>query len=277
MALIFALSLPKFWYWLIFGSNGYLFRQSRKVFAKLDGITDLEQKRYIFKQLQDNGQLPMGKKERWALSFLFCYLMADVFFIGCWVAPDLSLVYKPDWVMSVVEWVKSNTVVLAKDSRTGQGWFMLDIHADAGEAKVLQAMFTDEYEFLQSEFSNTAIFYFFLRFLAFVPVLIASYVLWRIPMRWLGLDRVDPRNIDGVWSFVKVAFLGLGLNIILLSFVLMFTIDITYFTPTLVNSRLYFDSHLKLNVGYFFAIIAIHCLLGWFVFWKRMFVNLFMS
>lgn len=101
LILCVALSVPKFWYFLIKGRHGQLFQATAKVYETLGSIEDVEQREQVHKQITSNGKLPPNRLETLSLAFLFAFILFDILYTRCWIR-DLSLVWQPDWVNACI-------------------------------------------------------------------------------------------------------------------------------------------------------------------------------
>ncbi|WP_201567781.1 hypothetical protein [Psychrobacter immobilis] len=266
LLLCVALSVPKFWYRLIKGKNAHLFQATAKVYETLGSIEDVEQREQVNKQITSNGKLPPNRLETLSLAFLFAFILFDILYTRCWIR-DLSLVWQPDWVNACIGWIHNNLSMppISEDRQFFNLWFNGG-HSDT----VLQELFGDEWAFLASPFGDAAMFYHFIRVVMFVPILAAlSIVLWK-PLRWLGMQQIDPRNIHSVMSFLRSCAWSLIFGFFMAIGTLGFATKTTWFTLGLIDQEAWFES-LYINGLYIFIVFGIRFFYGWFVFWKNIF------
>ena len=269
LLLCVALSVPKFWYRLIKGKNAYLFQATAKVYETLDSIEDIEQREQVHKQITSNGKLPPNRLETLSLAFLFAFILFDILYTRCWIR-DLSLVWQPDWVNACISWIHNNLSMppISKDRQIFNLWFD-DGHNDT----VLKEYFGDEWAFLASPFGDAAMFYHFIRVMMFVPILAAlSIVLWK-PLKWLGMQQIDPRHIHSVMSFLRSCAWSLIFAFFMAIGMWGFLTNTTWFTLGLIDQEAWFDN-LYINGLYLFIVFGIRFFYGWLVFWKSVFLKL---
>ena len=268
LLLCVALSVPKFWYRLIKGKNAYLFQATAKVYETLDSIEDIDQREQVHKQITSNGKLPPNRLETLSLAFLFAFILFDILYTRCWIR-DLSLVWQPDWVNACIGWVHNNLSMppISEDRQIFNLWFD-DGHNDT----VLKEYFGDEWAFLASPFGDAAMFYHFIRVMMFVPILAAlSIVLWK-PLKWMGMQQIDPRNIRSVMSFLRSCAWSLIFAFFMAIGTWGFLTNANWFTLGLIDQEAWFDN-LYINVLYLFIVFGIRFFYGWLIFWKNIFLK----
>ncbi|MGB6926950.1 hypothetical protein [Psychrobacter sp.] len=266
LILCVALSIPKFWYFLIKGRHGQLFQATAKVYETLDSIEDVEQKEQVHKQIASNGKLPPNRLETLSLAFLFAFILFDILYTRCWIR-DLSLVWQPEWVNACIGWVHNNLSMppISEDRQIFNLWFD-DGHNDT----VLKEYFGDEWAFLASPFGDAAMFYHFIRVVMFVPILAAlSIVLWK-PLKFMGMQQIDPRNIHSVMSFLRSCAWSLIFAFFMAIGTWGFLTNANWFTLGLIDQEAWFEN-LYINGLYLFIVFGIRFFYGWFVFWKNNF------
>ncbi|MDN3441152.1 hypothetical protein QL898_05865 [Psychrobacter sp. APC 3279] len=268
LILCVALSIPKFWYFLIKGRHGQLFQAIAKVYETLDSIEDIGQREQVHKQITSNGKLPPNRLETLSLAFLFAFILFDILYTRCWIR-DLSLVWQPDWVNACIGWVHNNLSMppISEDRQIFNLWFD-DGHNDT----VLKEYFGDEWAFLASPFGDAAMFYHFIRVMMFVPILAAlSIVLWK-PLKWMGMQQIDPRNIRSVMSFLRSCAWSLIFAFFMAIGTWGFLTNANWFTLGLIDQEAWFDN-LYINVLYLFIVFGIRFFYGWLIFWKNIFLK----
>ena len=216
--------------------------------------------------MEESSSRLMRRSEILALGFLFMVLLFDVFYCTAWVK-NLALVWQPDWVTACIDWVKSHLNM----PPINEGWdlFYLDF-GDSKTDRILKAKFGDEFQFIQTPFSNTLFFYHFIRCVLFVPIVAAlSYVLWQ-PMQLMGNSDKDPANIHSIMGFIRACAwsIVMGFFLVLLSYFLIS--DVTIFVEYVSSMR-----DIGIIIGfYFFIALPVRFFAGWLVFFKRVILKL---
>jgi len=268
LILCVALSIPKFWYFLIKGRHGQLFQATAKVYETLGRIEDVEQREQVHKQITSNGKLPPNRLETLSLAFLFAFILFDILYTRCWIR-DLSLVWQPDWVNMCIGWVHNNLAMppISEDRQI----FNLYFSGNSADTKLKQ-QFGNEWAFLASPFGDAAMFYHFIRVMMFVPILAAlSIVLWK-PLKFMGMQQIDPRNIHSVMSFLRSCAWSLIFAFFMAIGMWGFLTNTTWFTLGLIDQEAWFDN-LYINGLYLFIVFGIRFFYGWLVFWKNVFLK----
>ncbi len=215
---------------------------------------------------EDRGEMPLNRKQVIALIVLFCFFNFELFFINAWVkGEDYHLVWQPDWVNAIIDWMRShlNTPPLHIDR---------DIfYFDLSDSKFTR--FESEDNLLSTRFADSGLFFHFWRFIS-CPVYLIIYIilLWR-PMNWLGMSRVDPKNIQSVGRFLIVAFVSIFMLLFLLAHE-MISRNVLYLSfPMVLGKEMWLHSQ-GANIYYVLTIIALKFLIGWFHFWKNVFIKM---
>lgn len=187
-----------FWFKFFF-SKTHTAKREQELNAHLNELDD-DDRQEVVAYLNETGQLAMRPAQRWALVFLGSYFLFEVFFISAWVK-DLTLVWQPDWVMGIVEWVRENTAL--PPIHENHGLFYLDFSLSSD--KILHTMYTTETEFLNSEFGKTALFFHFIRFANVSLITIAICLSFLDIIGWSGLKKfTDSDNKDyDLFAFLK--------------------------------------------------------------------------
>ena len=263
-----AVCFPDFWYRLILGEDAYLFREEEKFQDILDVIQDEESREEAAAYLEESSSRLMRRSEILALGFLFMVLLFDVFYCTAWVK-NLALVWQPDWVTACINWVKSNLAL----PPIYQKWdlFTLDYASDySGTGRMLTEKFGDEFQFIQTPFSNTLFFYHFIRCVLFVPIVAAlSYVLWQ-PMQLMGNSDKDPANIRSIMGFIRTCAWSIVMGFFLVLASLTLITDITRFAEYILFAK----GIGVITVMYFFIALPVRFFAGWLVFFKRVILKL---
>lgn len=256
------MALCPMWFWLIFGRTDTAQRE-----LELDEILEtLEDDDYwhLKQELSATGGLPMQSIQRWALVFLGCYFLFEVFFISAWVK-ELTLVWQPDWAMGVIDWVRDNTDFVS-DEGVNHQLFAVSIKPKDVE---LYQLYNSEREFLASGFGGaTALFQAFRSFCFPVVLFCVASILWGL-LDWLGASRINPKNIHSVVSFIISSIVTL-----VMTFFLFF---ISYYTSLEISANMllsigYWQAQFFLNFILVFMVLAIKFIHGWFLFFRNLFL-----
>lgn len=130
-----------------------------------------EDKETIWDVIENDGHTLPTNKQRYAVLFLGCYVLFEIFFILAWVK-ELALVWEPNWASVLIEWVRDNTDFMS-DEGVNRQFFAVYLRSEVEE---LYQLYTSEREFLASSFgAATALFQVFRTFVGFLWVCF----LWR--------------------------------------------------------------------------------------------------
>ena len=243
------MALCPFWFRLFFGKT-HTAKREQELHAHLDGLDD-DDRQEVVAYLNETGQLAMRPAQRWALVFLGSYFLFEVFFISAWVK-DMALVWQPDWVMGIVEWVRENT-----DSRSlPDGGSLFDFSSRIGRDDFLLNYYQTETEFLASELGKSAMLFTFWKFISFFPIVFALMGAFGLMSGWLGIGAIKERSQTNLWGFiVSTAFLcGAGLMALMSVIMVIVVSDDTKIIP-LATNKIGFLILFKWNILYIFTMI----------------------
>ena len=238
-----------FWFKFFF-SKTHTAKREQELHARLDGLDD-DDRQEVVAYLNETGQLAMRPAQRWALVFLGSYFLFEVFFISAWVK-DMALVWQPDWVMGIVEWVRENT-----DSRSlPDGGSLFDFSSRIGRDDFLLNYYQTETEFLASELGKSAMLFTFWKFISFFPIVFALMGAFGLMSGWLGIGAIKERSQTNLWGFiVSTAFLcGAGLMALMSVIMVIVVSDDTKIIP-LATNKIGFLILFKWNILYIFTMI----------------------
>lgn len=255
------MALCPIWFWLIFKKTNTAQREL-ELYNILDDLDD-EDYWQLRQELYQTGGLPMQPIQRWALVFLGCYFLFEVFFISAWVK-DLALVWEPSWATWLIEWVRANTDFVSDEGVNHQLFAVCIKPKDVA----LYQLYASEREFLASGFGGaTALFQAFRSF-GFLLILGAfAVIMWR-PLDWLGFAHIDPRNIYSVGSFIFSCLATLAMALLFLSIILyFFFLDMS--AILLFNKQHWVDGFFW-NFAFIFAVLTIKFIYGWFLFFRNL-------
>jgi membrane protein len=192
-------AFPAFWYDLVFGKNARLNKRTRNIDKKLAEIADEQKREVIKKYLAQDGQLPPRRLQKFALIFLGWCLLFELFLVNAWIK-NMHLVWQPDWVNGIIDWVARNTDDLSDKNRTLG--FNGKIFLSNIESNDMFLALSSSKDFFKSNFGNAVLFFSFWRAIIFFFVLYALYVLLWSALDWLGLKELDPNNAHTTRKFL---------------------------------------------------------------------------
>lgn len=190
------MALCPFWFKLFF-SKTHTAKREQELQQALDELDEYDRAE-VEAELAHTGGLAMRPVQKWALIFLGSYFLFEVFFISAWVK-DMALVWQPDWVMGIVEWVRANTNL--PPLNVDRKLFILDIGSSSD--KILHTMYNSEIEFLNSEFGKSALFFHFVRFIGVPCIIIAINLSFLGIIGWSGLNKFKHSHNGDLFSFLK--------------------------------------------------------------------------
>lgn len=258
-----AVAFTPFWYRVVFGSKARLQRRSQEIQQQIEAIEDPIKREAIKQHISNDGGLAPRKLQKWSLIFLSWCALFELFFISAW-GKDLTLIWQPIWIQWIIEFMTANLNL--PPLNIDRKFFVLDL-----EESIFEKQFTDEQAFLASPLGHMALVFHFWRAITFFPILAALIILLWKPIYWLGMTRLDPRYINGVGKFIWCSFISFFMFIFLLGGVglLLSTSDIT---PMALSKVMWLDNFWR-NSFFIFIIFSLNIFIGWFYFWKRIYIN----
>lgn len=191
------MALCPFWFRLFFGKT-HTAKREQELQQALNELDEYDRAK-IEAKLAHTGNLAMRPVQRWALVFLGSYFLFEVFFISAWVK-DLALVWQPDWVIAITEWVREN--IKLPPIHKNSGLFYLDF--GLSNDKILHTMYATETEFLNSEFGKVSLFFHFIRFINVPLIIIAMCCVFLDLIGYNGLNKLkSSTHIENKWQFFK--------------------------------------------------------------------------
>lgn len=239
----------------------------REIRRALKSIPDNENRAAAARILRANGEWPPTVRQTAALIVIFAVLLWEICFLSCWVGADGALVWQPDWVQAVWQWTEQHTA-----SRYSDGKFFIfilrqetiDQMAAQGYRQVGQP------DFLSSPLWHTVLFFHAWRAATYPLVLLCSgVVLWR-SLDWLGMERLNPRNIRSVGMFIWCSIISLLMILFLFIFSFIIQGVSTTTLPSIVPKLWVANLKMYIGCGIFF-LCSIKFFWGWLQFWKRIF------
>lgn len=265
LALAGCMALTPVIYKLIF-NRGSIQKRTDEINEKLATIADPVQRNAIQNHLANTGALAPRRLQTWALVFLGWCCLFEIFFISSWVK-DLALVWQPEWVNAVIEWVRVNTTLppLNEDRKV----FLLDIKGTP--VSEIETVIKNTYEsdriFLDSPFGKTCLFYHAWHALSFFPILIASIIcLWQL-IGWTGASNLESKK--GIKGYLWLIVITFFMTLMFFGALLALFLAITYRAGS-VTGLAGWIHNFWINIGYVFIIITIRLYVNWFVFFKNL-------
>lgn len=212
-----------------------------------------------------NGFLPPSKKQKIALIAIFWILLFEVFYLTVWTHNGI-LIWQPNWVNNIIDWMKNHSNTYTTD--IGSEIFTITLNK---ETSYLGKIFSSPKELLESPIGDGLLFLHFTRIFTFPALLfLFSIILWNM-VDWVGMERINPKNIKRRFQFVKHIFLFPIVSLFGLSASLM------VFFPSMLSFNLAISieqwlSNLGMYIVFIFLnIIFIKYMQGWFVFINKHF------
>lgn len=218
--------------------------------------------------LRANGFLPPNQLETNAIRVVFCIMLFEMFFVHGWLDKDLNFLWKPDWIQSVINWMIGHAE--NNDPKYHSYWFAIDLKGDLAEK------YNNE-TFLSSPLGQATMLLHSWRILTYyICFFCVGIVMWK-PLDWLGMERVNPRNINGIISFLIASICTFFMNIML---ALILT-PIFFPMGEPIGAALTFLHPIKATIGhvglYLFVMVLglfpLKLYAGWFSFWKRIYLK----
>ena len=260
-------AFPAFWYDLVFGKNARLNKRTRNIDKKLAEIADEQKREVIKKYLAQDGQLPPRRLQKFALIFLGWCILFELFLVNAWIK-DMHLVWQPDWVNGVIDWMRDNTAdFTVKPIKKGK-IFLSNI-----KSSDLYLTFSTGQNFFNSDIGNTVFFFAFWRAASFFFILYSLCVLLWHPVTWLGLRNLDPRNAHTIrrFLFCIIVLLASVLFFLFSSFGVLF-MDISYKVKlAMLSGKEGYLGGFWINILFVFIILGLNILFFWFHFFADFF------
>ena len=261
LLLVLMMSLVPWLYRQIFA------RKKTPIEEELESIEAGEYKNDLIKLYRDSDYLLPPRKQQIALVTAFVIMLFELFYLNAWMKEGI-LVWQPEWVNSIIAWVKShtNTPPLNID----RDIFDLDISDTP-----FKQFFANEQEFMNSPLMDTFFLFQFWRFISYgVFLLCWCILLWRILDNG-GMERLDPRNIQSDGQFLLVSFISLffcfGLVLVPLPIMLYIANEMTGLM--ILDNAHWLEGLKMLLMLTLLNIISLKLWQGWFIYWKRQFFD----
>lgn len=249
----------------------YLENLEREIEEKL---TD-EEKEIVCDLIQEQGHTLPTNKQRYALLFVGCYALFELFVVSAWIK-DMTLIWQPDWVLAIIEWVKSNSTVVSVSANGGS---FFSFNAFITKSNLLYDYYQDGKLFLNSELGKSAMFMSFIKLISFVPVIYSlCLVFWKM-FGWISGDHLMRRASSEVWGFIWVSSLVLFMNFVMLLGILAIIVGMNFDMRILpiISGKLGWLDVFGWNLFYLCYVFGLHISYRWLCLIFRPFINLFRS
>ncbi|MBE9579699.1 MULTISPECIES: hypothetical protein [Moraxella] len=249
----------------------YLDTLEREIEEKL---TD-EEKEIVCDLIQEQGHTLPTNKQRYALLFVGCYALFELFVVSAWIK-DMTLIWQPDWVLAIIEWVKSNSTVVSVSANGGS---FFSFNAFITKSNLLYDYYQDGKLFLNSELGKSAMFMSFIKLISFVPVIYSlCLVFWKM-FGWISGDHLMRRASSEVWGFIWVSSLVLFMNFVMLLGILAIIVGMNFDMRILpiISGKLGWLDVFGWNLFYLCYVFGLHISYRWLCLIFRPFINLFRS
>ncbi len=261
IVLAIAMALTPLWYKLLFNRGSQRKKRIDIIKLYLDNIEDIQQRQAIQQHLANNGELPPRKAQRWALIFLGWCCLFELFFVTSWVR-ETTLIWQPDWAMSVIDWVKANinTPPLNIDRKL----FMLNANGAGEGSEMIRTFWDSEEDFLSSEFAKVCLLFHAWRALIFFPVLIALMTcLWQV-IGWTGLNNLNAKKETGIRGFLYLSVITFFMTLLTWACFMALFQSVNYNIFMVVN-KMGWLIQFWVNAGFLFIIFTIRLYVSWWV------------
>lgn len=239
-----------------------------------ENLTD-DEKEIVWDLIEEQGHVIPTNKQRYALLFVGCYALFELFVVSAWIK-DMTLVWQPDWVLGIIEWVKSNSTVV---SVSAEGGSFFSFNAFITKGNLLYDYYQDGKLFLNSEFGKSAMFMSFIKLISFVPVIYSlCLVFWRM-FGWISGDHLMHRASSEIWGFIWVSSLVLFMSFIMLLGILVIIVGMNFDMRILpiISGKLGWLDVFGWNLFYLCYVFGLHILCRWLYLIFHPFIDMFGS
>lgn len=221
-----------------------------------DGLTDY---------YRLNGLLPPTRWQNVALVVFFAIMLFDLFYLNAWVK-NQQLVWQPAWVDGILDWMRNHL----NTPPMNVGWDIFDL--DIKDSEYLAKRFSNEQAFLASPLADSMMLFQFWRFISFGGQLYCfALVTWNM-MDWLGMEYVNPKNIETDGQFLWISFISIFICLMIIIPYFMMTVIVSDVTGLMMLSNEYRSASIKFYSAFFiFTLFSLKLWQGWFIYWKRQF------
>ena len=236
-------------------------------------LTD-DEKEIVWDLIQEQGHTLPTDKQRYALLFVGCYALFELFIVSSWIK-DMTLVWQPDWVLAIIEWVKSD----ARLKTVSESGGLFAFSAFIIDSDLLYNYYQDGRLFLNSELGKSAMFISFIKLVSIVPIVYSlCLVFWQM-FGWISGNHLMRRASSEIWGFIWVSALVLFMSFIMFLGISAIILDMTgdiRILPIISGVRGWLDVF-GWNLFYLCYVFGLHILYRWLCLVFRPFINLFRS
>ena len=263
---------------LIFFYHAYEVHKYQRYLAALEQeieekLTD-DEKEIVWDLIQEQGHTLPTNKQRYALLFVGCYALFELFIVSSWIK-DMTLVWQPDWVLAIIEWVKSD----ARLKTVSESGGLFAFSAFIIDSDLLYNYYQDGRLFLNSELGKSAMFISFIKLVSIVPIVYSlCLVFWQM-FGWISGNHLMRRASSEIWGFIWVSALVLFMSFIMFLGISAIILDMTgdiRILPIISGVRGWLDVF-GWNLFYLCYVFGLHILYRWLCLVFRPFINLFRS
>lgn len=239
-----------------------------------ENLTD-EEKLTVWDLIEKQGHTLPTNLQRYALWFIGCYALFEIFIVSAWIK-NMTLVWQPDWVLRIIEWVKSNARLVSV-SENGGGLFCFNAYIT--KSTFLYSYYQDGQLFLNSDLGKSAMFVSFIKLISFIPIVFSlCLVFWKM-FGWMSGNHLMRRANSEVWGFIWVSALVLFMAFVMfigISAIAIDIIDDVRILPIMLGKQGWFDVF-GWNLFYLCNVFGLHILCRWLYLIFRPFINFFRS
>ena len=174
------------------------------VLEEIAAEDDEEERDFLILEARLNGCLPPSRKQEIALFIIAGIFLFEMFYIDAWTKNG-ELIWYPQWLQHLVDWMKDNTGVYPDDIR--KKLFILDFD----DAPTLAQSFSNERIFLTMATSDRFFVFSLLRIFTFPIVFYCLCVISWDMVSYLGMEKLNPNNAQTderlVFLFLISAFM----------------------------------------------------------------------
>lgn len=267
LTLAIAMAFTPVWYRLIFGRKARLLRRNEEIQQQIEAIEDPVKREAIKQHIANDGGLAPRTSQKWSLIFLGWCALFEMFFVSSWVR-DLALIWQPEWVSDVIDWVRVNTIDLTTQGPEVQKLFLIKLNGSEQNAAMLKQMFENEQVFLNSPFGEACLLYHAWHVLSFLPILIASIIcLWQL-IGWTGSNSLEAKK--GIKGYIWLAVITFFMTLMLIGGSGIILMDVGYRAGSVTGLAGWIHDF-WLHIAYFFIIIALRFYANWFFIFRNIF------
>lgn len=108
LTLAAAISFPTFCYDCIVGRKRRQHTTMRWLEHQTSLIDDIIRREVIWSYVCAGGTLAPRRLQRFTFIFIVLCILFELFLVNAWIR-DMQIVWQPDWLTAVIDWVRNNT------------------------------------------------------------------------------------------------------------------------------------------------------------------------